>query len=266
MALSTLISALGSNADVTVDTAAVEQTVSESQQTLQNIYDFFFSPKVGGVMTVSGTLLILLCALVMGLIISLGYMFANKKDGYSAYFVTALTVLPAVIAIIIMMIGSNIARAFSLGGVFALIRFRSEPGNPRDITYICITMAAGLACGTGFVGFGFIATVVISAVIIVLQLIGFGKPKTGALLLKVVVPEDIDFQTEFDIVFKKYTKFYKLDVVKTADFGALYQVQYKLALKDPEHKKEFIDEIRAINGNLNVGLFDMAYIEGRKTF
>ena len=264
MAFNNLIMALGSNAEVTVD--AAEQTATQTNQTLQNIYNFFFEPKVGGVVTVQGTLLILLCALVMGLIISLGYMFANKKDGYSAYFVTALTVLPAVIAIIIMMIGSNIARAFSLGGVFALIRFRSEPGNPRDITYICITMAAGLACGTGFVGFGFIATLVISAVLIVLQLVGFGKPKTGALLLKVVVPEDIDFQNEFNTVFEKYTKFYKLDVVKTADFGALYQVQYKLALKDPSCKKEFIDELRAINGNLSIGLFDMAYIEGRKTF
>ena len=233
---------------------------------LQSIYDFFFAPTVGAVLTVPGVVISMLCAVVMGVVIALGYIFVNKKDGYSSYFITALVVLPAIIAVIIMMIGSNIARAFSLGGVFALIRFRSEPGNPRDITYICITMAAGLACGTGFLGIGFILTLVISLVVIILHFTGFGKTKTDAMVLKIVVPEDVDFETAFEEIFEKYTHFHKLDRVKTADFGALYQVQYKTALKDISLKKEFIDELRTVNGNLTIGLFDMAYAEGRKTF
>lgn len=233
---------------------------------LQQIYDFFFSPTVGSVLTVPSVLLTMSCAIVMGILIALGYMLVNKKDGYSRYFLTALIVLPALIAIIIMMIGSNIARAFSLGGVFALIRFRSEPGNPRDITYICITMAAGLACGTGFIGIGFIITLLVSLVIIVLHFAGFGKPKKETLVLKIVVPEDVDFGTAFEEIFSEYTLFHKLDRIKTADFGALYQLQYKTALKDPNAKKEFLDALRTVNGNLTIGLFDMAYAEGRKTF
>lgn len=233
---------------------------------LQQIYDFFFEPTVGSVITVPNVLLNMLCAVTMGLIISVGYIIVNKRDGYSRYFLTALTVLPALIAIIIMMVGSNIARAFSLGGVFALIRFRSEPGNPRDITYICITMASGLACGTGFVGVGFIISVVVSLVIIVLHFAGFGRPRTQTLVLKIIVPEDIDFETALDDVFGRYTRFHKLVRVKTADFGALYQLQYKTALKDPDTKKEFMDALRAANGNLTVTLSDMAYEEGRKTF
>ena len=233
---------------------------------LQSIYDFLFAPTVGAPLTVPGVIVSTLLAVLMGVIIALGYIFVNKKDGYSSYFITALVVLPAIIAVIIMMIGSNIARAFSLGGVFALIRFRSEPGNPRDITYICITMAAGLACGTGFIGIGFILTVIISLVVIVLHFTGFGKAKSDAMVLKIVVPEDVDFETAFEEIFDKYTRFHKLDRVKTADFGALYQVQYKTALIDINRKKEFIDELRTVNGNLTIGLFDMAYAEGRKTF
>ena len=241
-------------------------SVAEKQDFLQDVYNFFFEPKVGSVLTVVNVFLVMLCAVLMGLIIAFGYMIVNKKEGYSRYFLTALVVLPALIAVIIMMIGSNIARAFSLGGVFALIRFRSEPGNPRDITYICITMASGLACGTGFIGFGFIISLLVSVVIIILHFAGFGKSKKDTLLLKIVVPEDIDFESAFNEVFSRYTVFNKLDRIKTADFGALYQLQYKLALKDPSKKKEFLDELRAINGNLTVGLFDMAYAEGRKTF
>ena len=91
---------------------------------MREFIENLFIPSVGLSLTVSSMLITMLFAILIGVIIAGGYMLVNRRDGYSSYFVTALLVLPAVIAIIIMMIGSNIARAFSLGGVFALIRFR----------------------------------------------------------------------------------------------------------------------------------------------
>lgn len=226
----------------------------------------FFTPTVGASLTIGSVLTAVGFSLLMGIIIALGYIFVNRKDGYSSYFVTSLAVLPAVIAIIILMIGSNIARAFSLGGVFALIRFRSEPGNPRDITYVCVTMAAGLSCGTGYIGYGMIFTVIITLVMIVIAALGFGKQKNAVVMLKITVPEDIDFETAFDDIFDKYTKYHKLDRVKTADFGALYQIQFRTELKDNSTKKQFVDELRTVNSNLTVSMSNIAYEEGRKTF
>ena len=161
---------------------------------MREFIENLFIPSVGLSLTVSSMLITMLFAILIGVIIAGGYMLVNRRDGYSSYFVTALLVLPAVIAIIIMMIGSNIARAFSLGGVFALIRFRSEPGNPRDITYICVTMAAGLASGTGYIGYGVIFAGFITLVLIIINAVGFGKPNEKAMMLKITIPEDLDFE------------------------------------------------------------------------
>ena len=233
---------------------------------MKEFFDNLFTASIGTSLTLSSVFTALIAALICGAIIAGGYMFVNRKDGYSSYFVTSILILPSVITIIIMMIGSNIARAFSLGGVFALIRFRSEPGNPRDITYVCITMAAGLACGTGYIGYGFIFSIFITLILIIISVTGFGSPHTKAMMLKITIPEDLDFENAFEEVFEKYTKFHKLDRVKTADFGSLYQIQFSTALKDDAVQKEFLDEIRTINANLNVAMSSIVYEEGRKTF
>lgn len=233
---------------------------------MQEFFENLFVASIGTTLTVDGVLITMLFALLCGVILAAGYMLVTRREGFSSYFVTALLVLPAVISVIIMMIGSNIARAFSLGGVFALIRFRSEPGNPRDITYICTTMAAGLACGTGYIGYGIICVIFISLVMIIINATGFGKSDSRAMMLKITIPEDLDFENAFEEVFEKYTKYHKLDRVKTADFGSLYQIQFTTALKDNTKQKEFLDEIRTINANLTVAMSSIVYEEGRKTF
>ena len=86
------------------------------------------------------------------------------------------------------------------------------------------------------------------------------------MLLKITVPEDADFETMFDIVFEKHTKYHTLERVKTADFGSLYQLWFKIKLKDENKKKEFIDEIRVVNSNLTVSLSSAIYEAGKKTF
>jgi len=85
-------------------------------------------------------------------------MKTSNKGGYSQNFSLTLVIVPTVIAIIVLLIGSNIARAFSLAGAFSLIKFRSAPGDPKDISYVLFTMAAGLACGVGFFGYGVLFT------------------------------------------------------------------------------------------------------------
>ena len=75
----------------------------------------------------------LLTALVLGLLIGIAYMIACKKDGYNKNFIIGLVLLPAIVSVVILLIGSNVARAFSMAGAFALVRFRRAPGNAKDI-------------------------------------------------------------------------------------------------------------------------------------
>lgn len=88
-------------------------------------------------------------AVILGVFLSLVYVFGDTKKKYSYNFAFALVILPVCVCAVIMLIGSDVARAISLGGVFALVRFRSVPGNSKDIVNVFFAMAIGLACGMG---------------------------------------------------------------------------------------------------------------------
>ena len=117
-------------------------------------------------------------AIILGLIISLTYMKTNQTT-YSQSFTLTMVVLPVIVAIIILLIGSNIARAFSLAGAFSIIRFRSAPGDPKDIAYVLFTMASGLACGVGAFGYAVLFTVILCVLMFVLSRFNFGGKRAS---------------------------------------------------------------------------------------
>ena len=116
--------------------------------------NYFFNGHLIDGLTVSGTILILLSSLTLGLFISLVYMKTHKDEGYQSGFVMAMVMLPAIISMIILLVGNSVARAFSLAGAFSLIRFRSAAGGSKDIAYVFFTLGVGLACGMGYIGYG----------------------------------------------------------------------------------------------------------------
>ena len=217
----------------------------------------FSASTTGDYLTLTGMLSALGASLVLGLIISLAYIKTHKKEGYSSSFVLTLIMLPAIISIIIMLIGNNVARAFSLAGAFSLIRFRSAPGDPKDIAYVFFTMAVGLGCGMGYLAYSAIFAIILCLIMIILNEIYFAKPQTSHMQLKIAIPEDLNFQGLFDDILDKYTNTWNLKRVKTKDFGSIFEVIYTLTLKQDTAQKKFIDELRCRNSNLNSSLTQM---------
>lgn len=203
-------------------------------------------------MTFSGLLIALGAAFLLGLSISLVYMKTHKGHTPSQSFILTLVILPIVITVIILLVGNNVARAFSLAGAFSIIRFRSAPGDPRDITYVLFCMAVGLATGMGFITYAVIVAIALCLIIIVLETIKFGQSKSTGKILKITIPEDLDYQNAFDSIMDKYTLSSILHKVKTADLGSLYELTYFVTTKEGGSDKEFIDELRCRNGNLNI--------------
>ena len=165
---------------------------------------------------------------------------------------TTIIVLPVVVSTVIMLVGTNYASAFALAGVFTLIRFRSEPGDPKDISYIFATVSAGLCCGMGFVVYAAIIAAVIGAILLVIYFLKYGEPRKTDLRLKILVPEDLNYEDAFIDLFEKYNVKAHLDKVKTADFGTIYELVYRLDVPQNFKQKEFIDDLRTRNGNLNI--------------
>ena len=191
-------------------------------------------------------------AIILGLIISLVYMKTNNKNGYSSGFAITLIMLPLIISIIILLVGNSVARAFSLAGAFSIIRFRSVPGEPRDISYILFTLAIGLACGMGYIGYGIIFTIILCLLMVVLDKAKFAGYKNNNMKLKIIVPEELNYEDAFDEILNKYTSSWRIESIRTKEFGATFEIAYIISLMEEANKKDFIDELRCRNGNLKI--------------
>jgi len=174
--------------------------------------------------TLDSLLISIAVAFVLGLIISIAFFKSQKGGVPSKHFALTLVMLPPVVAVIIMLIGSNIAGAFSMAGAFSIIRFRSTPGSSRDITYVLFSMAVGLACGLGYVLYAGIVAILFCVAIVTLELMNFGSTKTTLEILKVTIPEDLDYKDALTDVLKRYTKSHKLLKVRTTNLGSLYEL------------------------------------------
>lgn len=191
-------------------------------------------------------------AIVLGLIIGCAYMYICKKDGYGKNFIIGLVILPAIVAVVILLIGSNVARAFSMAGAFALVRFRSAPGNAKDIAIVFFAMASGLACGLGYVAFACVFVVIMIAVMLFLNAIHFAESKEVKKQLKITVPETLNYTNTFDDIFDKYLSSHALKKVRTTNMGTMFELTYNVNMRDDSEEKNFIDELRTRNGNLNI--------------
>ena len=193
-------------------------------------------------------------AVSIGLVIGITYMFACKKSGYNKEFIVGLVLLPAIVSVVIMLIGSNVARAFSMAGAFALVRFRSAPGNAKDIAVVFFAMASGLACGLGYITFAVIFTVVIILVLVALSITDFADKNAGKKQLRITIPENLNYTHAFDGIFDNFLSSKELTKVKTTNMGTMFELTYIIEMNKDINEKEFIDSLRVVNGNLNITL------------
>ena len=206
------------------------------------------------VITLGRALTVMGCALGLSVAIMLVYLFTHRRTGFRPAMLFTMMLLGPIVAIIVICIGSNIARAISIGGGLALIRFRNTVEDPRDIVYYYLSIASGIACGVGFIGFGIIAVGLILVFIILLSLIGVDRFGGTGKRLRILIPESLDYDGVFEPVLKEYCRYAHLNRIKTQDYGTLLELDYRIIMKDKHREKEFIDQLRQRNGNLNISL------------
>ena len=198
----------------------------------------------------NGTLLLSsLVSIILGAIIAASFNFRNKK---SKGFLMTLSVLPFIVQIVIMLVNGNVGTGVAVMGAFSLVRFRSVPGNAKDICSIFLAMAAGLATGTMHLILASLAVIVVCALNVVYTLIPDSRSAGAEKELTILIPESLDYVSVFDDIFDNYTTQNELTQVKTVNMGSLYKLKYTIKLKDKTKEKEMLDEIRVRNGNLEV--------------
>lgn len=213
-------------------------------------------------LSIEQVLITIITTVLLGLVIGYTYKGTTEAGDYTQGFFHTLVMVPALIGLIIMLIGSNVAGAFSLAGAFSIIRFRSTQGNPKDISFVLFAVAAGLACGVGCYLYAVIFTIILCVIIFVFKMIRLGVPKKSAYVMKITIPESLNFKGIFDEVLGEYSSSYRLTKIKTADMGSVFELSYDLELNDDIDTKELMDKIRCKNGNLTV-LLSLAASNGQ---
>ncbi|MBQ3433317.1 DUF4956 domain-containing protein [Candidatus Saccharibacteria bacterium] len=188
-------------------------------------------------------------ALLLG--IALAITHAKTTQTTKGMMVT-LAVLPVLVMAVMIMINGNLGTSIAILGAFSLIRFRSLEGRAKDLLAIFAAMMIGLACGMGHVLFGTVIMIIYILAVIILTFTPFLEPDRHERVLKVIIPEDLDYEDVFADIFKKYTSRSRLVRMKTMNMGSLYKLTYDIKLRHGVKEKEFLDEIRVKNCNLKV--------------
>lgn len=193
----------------------------------------------------------MLTAVLFGGAIAFTY-YKTQQENYQRSMAVTLLMLPIILSVIILFIGSNIARAFSLAGTLSIIRFRSAPGDVKDIGFIFFDIASGLACGVGLYGYGAVFVILLCAIIILAEKVKLFEKKDVLKKLRITIPENLNYQGAFDEILEKYTKKNSLTKIKTTDLGSLFELEYEVVMKDDVNEQQFINDLRCRNGNLNI--------------
>ena len=193
----------------------------------------------------------MLLGLIAGIIITSGYILANKNKRFSKNFAITVLLLPVIMTIVIPFIATDLKKTLSLAGVFALVRFRSIPGDSKDILFVFFAIAVGLIIGLNDYFLGFMMTIVVTLLFVLLSRFWKDNQKQ---VLKITIPEDMNYKDVFNDIFEKYLLKYDVKNVRTSNMGTLFTIAYWIQPKANADIKAFIDELRCRNGNLNISL------------
>ena len=206
-----------------------------------------------GEQTLISLLVCLGSSMVLGVLTALVFLYKSK---HSAGFALTLALLPMAVAVVIMLVNGNLGVGVAVAGAFTLVRFRSVPGTAREIAAIFTSMALGLALGMGYIGIAVIFFVLIAIFTLILTAMNFGAGSKHEKSLKITIPESFNYDGLFDDVFEKFGVRANLRKIKTTNMGTLFELTYDAVFPAGGISKEFIDELRTRNGNLNIVVGD----------
>jgi uncharacterized membrane protein YhiD involved in acid resistance len=204
--------------------------------------------------TVIDVVLVLTLSFLTSTFIGWIYQGTHRGTSYTQSFVFTLVMNGMIVALVMMIVGSNIARAFSLVGALSIIRFRNAVKETRDVGFIFFTMAIGMAIGTRFYLLGLVAAIVISLVILLMTRLDWFAREISSQILSVQVPNDTPYDNIFDRAFLKYTSVAELISVGSIQNGTFTELVYSIGIKKSNQVQEFLAEIRKLNSDNKVTL------------
>lgn len=219
----------------------------------EGLYFFKTGADQTNVLTLWETVFALSMSLTCSVVIGWVYRFTHRGMGYSQSYVQALILTSLVTTVIMMVIGSNIARAFSLVGALSIIRFRNAIKETRDVAFIFFAMAIAMANGTRFPAVAAVATGFVSTVMIALAFFDYGRNVQNAeRLLRVQLPPELDPERVLTPVMQTLFDSFSIVLLESVKQGLMIEVLYSVRPTDGVSPSTVIDAISKVNGNCKV--------------
>ena len=216
--------------------------------------DIFNITDLSAEFTIMDVVLVLTLSFLTSAFIGWIYQITHRGTSYTQSYVFTLVLNGMVVALVMLVVGSNVARAFSMVGALSIIRFRNAVKETRDVGFIFFTMAIGMAVGTRFYSLAIVAAVVISLLVVLMTRMDWYSRDMATQILRIQMPSSLPFSGVFDKAFFKYTSTTELISVDMVQGGTLTELTYSLGMKKSALVEEFLDEIKRLNGNNKVTL------------
>lgn len=194
-------------------------------------------------------------AFVCGLFIAWLYRKTYRGPGYSVAYTNTLIILAMCTAVMIMVIGNNLARAFGLVGALSVVRFRHAVKNTQDIVFVFFALAIGMASGVGFYAIAFLGTLFIGVILLILFKTRFSFPRRNEYLLQFSYqPKGGNVPPYQEVLDKHCTKLTPINVRSLGDTDQI-ELSFYVRLKDKQKGDELIGELNKTPGIQFVNLF-----------
>jgi uncharacterized membrane protein YhiD involved in acid resistance len=198
----------------------------------------------------------LIVALICGLLLSVMYRISYRGPSYSITFVNSIVLLSIISAIVIMVVGNNIARAFGLVGAMSIIRFRTAVRDTMDMVFIFLSLAIGMACGVGLTIVALTGAVLASLVILSLSLTHWGAPRKRQFLLQIVLDsKQAGSEVELSKSLSKYCRQLKMVSMRTLGTSDLAETNYHITFRDAKKSSEMLRTLQNLPGVQQVNVY-----------
>jgi hypothetical protein len=207
-----------------------------------------------GSISIADVAIVLLLSFALTMVVGWVYRVTHRGVSYSQSYVHTLVILGTVVSLIMLIIGSSVARAFTLVGALSIIRFRNAMKETRDVGFIFISMAIGMAVGTKFYALAVVATVVLCGFVVSLYKLNIFAKDVRERILRVQLPANLNHEVALENPLREHVDEHRIIALETVRAGTLNEVVYSVVLKRNVSTQSLLDSIRLRNDNHKVTL------------
>jgi uncharacterized membrane protein YhiD involved in acid resistance len=217
---------------------------------IENLYSVnVFSPSISEI--VINVLLSTVCSFVITLI----YRFTYRGPVYSNSFINSLIFLSAITALVIMVIGNNLARAFGLVGALSIIRFRTAIKDTMDIVYVFLALAIGMASGVGYHKLAITGTILLGIILLVFSKDKFSSFITDQYMLQFAYSNEKSEENAFQSILSGYCSNYEVINIRSNEINKMFEYSYYIRIKRNKDANQMLYDLQKLDGVSNINLF-----------